>query len=676
MQKKSCFRFVLLLLAASIFFLATTHAAVAQRGRIQRSVRSPQQSVQPSQRNVQPSQRSAQPSRRTVIKAEELKPLTTEQFFSKLAELCEKAKADIQTPSEKELALGKARLLKATNELLQTINRDPNRESAKRWKERLDLDALRMMLADAQPLEYDMAEKAWMKFNADEDGIKWSIFETVRTELQHYLVLHTAVTTKSFEESLPLVCTNLIQSTEKYMKTADVPDAIAVSDVLGWIDAFAPYRPNLDEIVRLVRRQLSSVNVQVQVGLPLIAAGFRESFDEEFDIAEQISGTSIRGTGKVSGTSDLTLVPRNDLVELKLHVNADMSSQTTGSHPPVTVNTSTSGTLSGTKSILFTSEKIGSTPAGTKASLVSKTTGMRINGGAIVQSVARQQVAEQRPAAEAEARRRAERRLSDRIDRQVDGQLAELNKNYQEKVRKPLLAVGFFPQLWKFLTTEEFVNVSTIFAGTSQTTTAEPPPNPDLKADLIIRVHQSALNNAADVFLGGRTFYEDDLIERFKGQTEDLPKLLQRKEGDVQINPTFALSNPVSVSFVDNKIKAVFRIADFNLEQRQVKQQSDITFLYGIKMIKEKGTDGRERVAVVFEQLDKPRATAPGKTTISPTEMPVQRRVMTRLEESVQKRIDLQPLEPKGRWEGAGKLVPVFAATENGWLTLAWNWGQ
>ena len=667
MQKTSRPRLVLVLLIASMLFLAMSHDAVAQRGRVQRSVRPPQQRAQPAQ-PAQP-----QPSQRIVTKAEALKPLTAEQFFSKLAELCEKAKSDVQAPSEKELVQGKARLLKATNELLQTINKDPNRETARLWKERLGIDALKAALADAKPLEYAAVEQAWKRFNTDEDGIKWSIFGAVRTELQHYLVLQAAVAAKNFEESLPLVCTNLIQSAEKYMKTADVQDAIAVSDVLGWFDAFAPYRPRLDDIVRLVRRQFSNVNVQVQVGLPFIAAGFRDSFDEELNIVEQISGTAIRGTGRVSGTSSLSLVPRSDLVELKLNVKADMSSQTTGSHPPVTVNTSTSGTLAGTKSILFAPETISSKPAETKAALVSKTTGQRISGGLIVQSIARQQVSEKRPAAEAEARRRTERRFSDRIDRLVDGQLAELNKNYQEKVRQPLLAIGFFPKLWKFLTTEDFVNVSTIFASDSQTTTAEQPPNQDLKADVVVRVHQSALNNAA-AFLGGRTFHEDDFVERFKGSNEDLPKLLQRKEGDVQINPTFAVNHPVSVSFVDNKIKVVFRIADFNLEQRQVKQQSDITFFYGIKTLKEKGTDGKERTVIAFEQLDRPRATAPGKTTISSTEMPVQRRVMTRLEESVQKRIDLQPLELKGRWEGVGKLIPAFAGTENGWLTLAWNW--
>ena len=676
MQKKSLFRLVSLLLVASMLFLVMSQVASAQRGRFTRNARSSQPSAQQTQtqRSIQPAQRSVQTPQRAAVKAEEFVPLTAERFLAELTELCEKAKSDVLPPTEKELALAKAQLLKATDELLRTINRDPNRQSANLWKERLDLDALKATLTDAKPLEYAAVEKAWHRFNADEDGIKWTIFGAVRTGLQHYLVLHTAVAAKNFEESLPLVCTNLIQSTEKYMKTAEVSDAIAVSDVLHWLDAFAPYRTNLDEIVRLVRRQFSSVNVQVRIGVPFIAAGFRESFDEEFDISERISGTSIRGAGKVSGSSNMALVPRSDLVELKLHVNADMESKTTGTQSPVTINSETSGTLHGTKSILFSPERVWATPAESKGSLVSKTTGLKISGGAVVQNIARQQIAERRPAAEAEARRRAERRLSDRIDRQVDEQIAELNKNYQEKVRKPLLAVGFFPQLWKFLTTEESVNVSAVLAAVSQTTTAEPPPHQDLKADLIVRVHQSALNNAADAFLAGRTFYEDELIERFKGQNEDLPKLLQRKEGDVQINPTFSANNPISISFVDNKIKAVFRIADFNLEQRPVRQHSDITFLYGIKLSKETGTDGKERTVVTFEQLDKPRATAPGRTTISAADMAVQRRVMTRLEESVQKNIDLQPLEPKGRWEGAGKLIPIFASTENGWLTLAWNW--
>ena len=672
MLKIPRYRPVLVLAVALFFLAATTQTGVAQRGRVQRNARTTQQSVQPSQRDAPPSRRPVQPLSRDVAKAEAPKPLTTEQFLTQLTELCDKAKSDIQVSTEKELALNKARLLKAVNDLLVIINKDPKRESAARWKELLGLDALKAALVDAKPLDYAVAEDAWQRFTSDEKGTNWTIFVPVRTELQRYLVLAGAAELDNFDDNFAAVCENLIHSTERYLETADVQDAAAVSGVLDWLDAFTPYQANVDAVVRLVRRQLSGVNVQVQVDLPFLAAGFREKFAEEFDISEQISGTAIRGTGKVSGSSSLTLVPRNDLVELKVLVNAEMESQTTGNHPPVTVKTLTSGTLTGAKSILFSPEKITSIPAVAKASLTSKNLGTSINGGAIVQNIARQQIAEQRPATEAEARRRAEKRLSDRIDRQVDEQLAIVNKNFQEKVRKPLLAVGFFPQFWQFLSTEETINVLTTFASASQTTTAAPPPNQDLKADLIVRVHQSALNNAASIFLGGRTVYEDDFIERFKGDTEDLPKLFQRKEGDVQINPTFALNNPISISFVDNEIKAVFRITDFNLEQ-PVKQQSDITFRYGIKVLKETGTDGKERAVVVFEQLDEPQATAPDKDFISATDMPVQRRVMTRLKESVQTRIELQPLEPMGRWDD-GKLVPVFASTENGWLTLAWNW--
>ena len=679
MQKILRNRFALVLVFASILFSVMSQTSFAQRGRILRTARPPQQSVQPTQQRTQPTQREVQSSRRTAqppqraaVKVEEHRPLATEQFLAQLKELCEKATSATQAPTEKELVLGKARLLKATNELLGTINKDPNRAAAARWKELLDLDTLHAALVDAKPLDRTILGDVWMRFHADEKGTNWTLFGPVRTELQHYLVLAEAVESDNFGENFAAVCENLLQSAERYVKTADVQDAIAVSGVLEWLDAFTPYQANVGAVVQLVRRQLSGVNVHIQVDLPFLAVGFRESFAEEFDISEHISGTSIRGDGKVSGSSDLMFVPRTDLVELKVLVNAEMKSQTTGSHPPVTVRSETSGTLTGTKSILFSQEKIATTPAVAKASLTTKNLGTNISGGAIVQNVARQRIAEQRPATEAEARRRAERRLSERIDRQIDEQLAILNTNFQEKVRKPLLAVGFFPQLWKFLTTEETLNISMAFSSATQTTTAVPPPNLDLKADFIVRVHQSSLNNAASVFLGGRTVYEDELIKRFQGNTEDLPKLFQRKEDDEPINPTFALSNPISISFVDNEIKAVFRIADFNLEQ-PVKQQSDITFRYAVKTIKETGTDGKERSVVVFEQIDEPRAVVPGKDTISVTEMPVQRRVMTRLKESIQTRIELQPLEPMGRWD-EGKLVPVFASTENGWLTLAWNW--
>jgi hypothetical protein len=62
-----------------------------------------------------------------------------------------------------------------------------------------------------------------------------------------------------------------------------------------------------------------------------------------------------------------------------------------------------------------------------------------------------------------------------------------------------------------------------------------------------------------------------------------------------------------------------------------------------------------------------------GSTSLSATQTMIRAYLLRRLE-SLQKRYEAEPLALKGEWEGKGELIPQFASSEKGWLTLVWSW--
>ncbi len=613
------------------------------------------------------------------VDATDEQPLTYDAavFLADLKNRCETAKMNLKAPTAADLAACRSRIQRAMQELNYQIAIDPNRQSASFWKEKLELDALNDALASSEELKPTFVEKAWKTFGADHDGIQWKIFTKVRNELQNYLSLNTAIESKDFDENLPLVCDNLTESAQKYLRRGEPDDSMAIHGILRWLDAFRPFNPPIGCMIDCVRNRFSNANVQVWASDRFVSPAFQQPIHESFDVNENIFGTAVRGNGTVSGRTIACPVPRQGAAAFQLQINTQMNTRTTGSHPPVTLKNATSGAMSATKTIIFTPNGFTATAAQSRGNLNTKVIGTHIDGGCLVKCIAKDRIEEQRPASEAEAKRRAAVRFSGRVDRQVETQLATLNQNYQANVCRPLHEVDYFPKRWGLSTTNNFVIAQMAFANPSQTTTDSLPPNQAVRADVVVRVHQSALNNTASLLMSGRTLKSDNVDNQMLDRLKKWVKIDDQasKENDEKITPTLAQDHPISVSFEDNKIKLVCRIANFNLEDGPARKlQSDIIFLYEIENGHEIDAYGRSYPTVAFVQADKPRAVSPGRKTLSTRDLPVQRRVMTRLEETVQKRIQLLPADPAGRWEGTGKLVPVYAAAENGWLTLAWNW--
>ena len=295
---------------------------------------------------------------------------------------------------------------------------------------------------------------------------------------------------------------------------------------------------------------------------------------------------------------------------------------------------------------------------------------VRINAGPLVSRVARGQVDSRRQSSQAEAARRAERRMNEQMDTRIDANIAALNARYQ-KIRETANKTGLFPRVWNLSSGTDQINWSILLGDTYQPSAPIPAPATTPSNGLTVQVHQSALNNMLAILLAGRSIDEDNFAQRITEFLGETPKFLERKTEETPAKVSFGQRAPVDVLFIDNKIRVVVRLDDIQVMD-SVGRSFLISVEYQVKMEKQGGRD-----IVVLEQTEAeafPVGYRPGGgTSLSATQTIIRSYLLRRLE-SLPKRQEAEPLSLGGAWEGAGQLIPQFASSEGGWLTLVWSW--
>jgi hypothetical protein len=603
--------------------------------------------------------------------------LSPEVAKEQLKTLCEQVKSDHKKITPDDLNQSKQRLLGSVQSLLRVLNRDSNREVATEWKEEFHLTELSATLQKADAPDKTLLDDVWNALHSDKKGVRRIVFDDFRKSLRQYQTLERLISENSYESQLINVCDHLLSYLETYSGNRDPLHAVALSDVLVWFEDVSAVEPRTLKMANLVRAIFSGVNVQVQAGTEFVSVGFQSEVNENIDIDENILGTHVVGTGTLNATSSAELIPNENKAEIKVLIKAVMDSATVGYHSPVTVNTNTKGTLSAEKRIQITPEAFLTIPTKTRADLKATLSNIRINGGPLTQMIAKQQIQEQRASSQAVARQRAEKRMNVRVDKRIDPRIEELNENYQTKIRTPLVQTGLFPRVWNLSSTAEKIDWSILIGSLTQPSAMNSAPVLEKPYDLAVQVHQSALNNAAALALSGRFLDEDKFVNDLREQFPKLPKFLERKQDESPAQVSFVAKAPIDVLFVDNKIKVVIRLDDIKVLNNTDKSYT-MTILYNVRVETKKDQNGVERGIVVLEQAETPQAF-PGNyqpesgAKLSAIQTMIRSYLIRRLE-ALPKRVETEPLELDGEWKDSGVLVPVFASSNDGWLTFACDW--
>jgi predicted transcriptional regulator len=592
--------------------------------------------------------------------------LPAEEAQQQLAALAAELKKDFRKISDADLQRSKKTLLQETAALIRALGNEP-KDIADEWKTTLKLDELKTAL------EKDSAESAVLDevqntLYSDREGIRWTLFDALRAALRRYQNIDKVLKNNSYDKQFVNVLDNLPKYVSHYNSESSPLYAEAIAEVTGWLDDVSIAEPRAAKLAALVRAAVSGVNVRLQVSEDFIKAGFERVVNEAFDIDENILGTKVVGKGSLNGKSTAELANTDKAASIRVCVNADMVSDTDGSHPPVTLKTHTTGTLSAAKNVIFSADAITTEPAKTQANLKPEISDVHIDTCCLIKPIVRQRIDSQKADSAKEAALKAEKRLNIRLDDQIDTRITELNERYQE-IRQPLVKAGLFPKVWNLSSSEDAVDWSILLATRNQP--SAPKPATAVLADygLAVQVHQSAINNLASSFLAGRFIDEEKSAARLAKYFKNKPKFLERKSDVSPAKVSFGQKAPVDVSFADNKIKVIVRLDDIEVLNSNDKSYV-ITVEYKVSSAKKDGKD-----VVVLEQSVAEAYPSSYKegSRLSAAQTIIRSYLMKRLE-GLPKRFEAKPLNLEGEWKNKGQLVPAAASASNGWLTLAWYW--
>ncbi|MDR2346859.1 MAG: hypothetical protein LBE18_12420 [Planctomycetaceae bacterium] len=595
-----------------------------------------------------------------------------------LAAAIAKLKSNPIEPKTSDLSRCKKLLLKECNTLIKVLKSESNRESADSWRETLELDSLKSSLSTKNLPDIETIRNAWNNFNLDKKGLRWEKFNGVRNELRRYQTIYALLNSdKKYDSQLSKVCDSFETVLQNYINTSSPIVGAALNDLITWFSDISIFDSRASQVIFAVRKQISKSNIQFTINNNFMSNGFNRQLARDIDVSETIQGTKLIGSGSMTGMSSSSIVTRNNGAAIDVIIDANMETETTGYHSPVTLNTKTTGVLLGKKRVLLTPDKISALPAKSKADLKADIYNVRINAGALIRCIAKRQVENQREDSLAEATARAEARLNDQIDAIVDSEIADANEQYQNSFRRPLKQFGLLPEFDLSSISSEDKNlqgeikgralVGTTFQPCSVT---EAPNFGKNDYDVYVQLHQSLPNNVAAFALAGRIFDESEsnLSEQLS-ELESLQQIFERKHEQDPIAITFASKAPIAIMFEEDIVKIVVRINSF-LQNNTRYPGLDITLVYKIKMERQESGN----IVVVLEQTEKPDAMPRGKKNISAREQTIRTIVLRRLE-SAPKRIELKPFGLKWKgWKNSGELKPVFAKSVNGWLSVGFNW--
>ena len=530
------------------------------------------------------------------------------------------------------------------------------------WKKYLRWDALQGLVAGANPPEPDAVAAAEKWFFADQPGLELPEFSQVGHALRHYRESLVAAATADLQAQYESQLAALADDVAKYQAAADFAGAERIGRHIDWL-ATRHQAPLLLAAVRIFE---SKPNLHVQISEPLIALGIARPIHEQVQVNDNILGTSVSGSGQLVGDLGIKLVPDEKQAAFEIVLSGVTTTKTVGQNGPATIYATGTTRLNASARVEVDAGGIHWQPAQGGAQTSTRIDGVAA-GGAMVQRIASQKVAEGKYQAERIAEQHAGARVRARLTSEVAGNLIKANQNFQEKFRNPLVRRGEFPSELKFSTSAETLFVRAVQADYRQIAAPTAPPGKSDGDALFVQLHESMVNNLAAGVLAGQTLHEEDVQKQVIRLRGSLPESLQSDDEREPWSITFADEEPVVFVIGDGELKITIKGKHYTSGEREFKAMN-VSATYKVEK-----TDGGSRLTRQGDLQIFPPDFVEGKTTFNMQQTALRSILRKKFGKLFPAETINEGLELPGRWKAAGKLPLRQLTAKNGWLVLGWG---
>jgi hypothetical protein len=455
-----------------------------------------------------------------------------------------------------------------------------------------------------------------------------------------------------------------------------------VRDALSAYAAATGTAPPEGQLVASARQVGGQPNLYGHTSHRFLAAGVDDYVDRLSGVRDNILGTDIHGTARLTGRTRLFLLDNPSAASMNIVLSGTAVSNNIGYNGPVTIYSTGVTSISAQKPIVMTANGMYGYAAGASCATRSNIYNICAKCG-LIEKIAWKRAGQQKGQAEAIASDHAEWRVAGQMNGESGRLIAEQNARYYERFRDPLRRRGAFPEEMVFSSRVDRaeVRIRQDAAGGSPVTGA--PPEVADTNDLSVRVHESVVNNFGQDALSGYELTDVGLEKLIRDELKaELPEELRVTLPDGKLDPEkepwsiiFAKEGPVRTRFSAGGVWIGIRADGFTRGEGDrpgtyrpaITELLEIAAEYKIERT-DKGATLRRDGDV---QVRFPNRANPEQITVrdSPTVTFIRRKFRNLFKDEFVG----EGLVFKGRWERAGRLQLQEIRSDNEWLSLGWQ---
>jgi hypothetical protein len=409
------------------------------------------------------------------------------------------ARHDLSSAAVADLSPARADLHTRANALVERLG--PDSALAAGWKKYLQWDRLKQhWQPEFQETRASLAllDQVLQRLRANQPGLEHPVFNNLATAIARYRALagwRLAVGSSDPREVYDRIVVALGEELKRHHERPTTETTWKVSRTLGLVDSLG----HSAEVVSAIRRQLVQPNIEATVSTSFIDHLPERRLDQLRPVRDCILGTSIFGTARTMGDVRYALLPADDSVRLAVHLTGEAHSSNRGYNGPVRINTQGYTTYAASSYITIRDDAFTASPAVATADTHTHIRSIQKTGGqfgaGLITKIAWRRAGEQKRQAERISSRHTEERVAREFNATVSRDLGALRDRYQSKVRLPLVRRGIAPEYLRLNSGPAGIGLETILATRSQLGADRPPPRPEPGSELVIQVHESAVNN-------------------------------------------------------------------------------------------------------------------------------------------------------------------------------------
>ncbi|MEM8666983.1 MAG: hypothetical protein AAGG48_05675 [Planctomycetota bacterium] len=561
-----------------------------------------------------------------------------------------------------DLAESKTNVLNRIEQANDHFRRRTDPANAAAWMAYLDVEPLRQAIeSDVSAQEIGRtARELRFRLLATAPGLEMDVLQDLRTAVE-YLI--NAVLFRDRERSIQQIekqLDGLAKLIEGMENQPSPTQGISLSALVRVIAASG----QAPDLILSLQRAFNQPNLAVTLGEDLVEQAVQQDVEETGPVNDCILGTRLIGQARLRGNVTADLVPSVNDARVKVTLVGSVYTNSRGYNGPVRLRTLGDGNITASRMVTISESgvRLGQTRV-EKASLFTKIKAIE-HPLRIVRNIARKQAANKKSQADRIALRKMGENVSDQFAQQTDEAIT-VDLPELVRARKILQRLSLPEPLARWSSSNTDLQLQASFRRDDQLTTVTPRPSIDGAYQILMQVHESALDNAVSPVLSGRTVKEGQLIDLFGLPDKDSDAANENAGNEKPFEIDFARLRPVIFEAREGSLRLGIRGTRFKQGGRELKQPLEITAIY-------RPTESNGVVTLVRDgdvSID-----FPGGRPLTISQAGMRRSMQKKFTEVFPASVLGDPLEVPGDAKlkslRGQVFQPTLIAAKDGWLTI------